>query len=95
MQVDPITLNLKPPGSELLKSKCDDPLSNFAFKCNLRRYSLVNALAASGEQWKNTVAQLNIDIGLLVGDCLFAAAFVTYSGQGLQLVHFQLNLSRV
>ena len=41
---------------------------------------LVNALAASGEQWKNTVAQLNIDNGLLVGDCLFAAAFVTYSG---------------
>ena len=41
---------------------------------------LVNALAASGEQWKNTVAQLKIDAGVLVGDCLFAAAFVTYSG---------------
>ena len=26
------------------------------------------------------MAQLNIDNGLLVGDCLFAAAFVTYSG---------------
>lgn len=41
---------------------------------------LVNALQASGEQWKNTVAQLNTDQGLLVGDCLYAAAFVTYSG---------------
>jgi len=41
---------------------------------------LVNALAASGEQWKNTVTQLNTDISLLVGDCLFAASFVTYAG---------------
>ena len=41
---------------------------------------LVNALAASGEQWKNDVAQLNIDNALLVGDCLYAAAFVTYAG---------------
>ena len=30
----------------------------------------MNALAASGEQWKNDVAQLKIDNGLLVGDCL-------------------------
>ena len=41
---------------------------------------LVNALAASGEQWKNTVAQLKIDNELLAGDCLYAAAFVTYAG---------------
>jgi hypothetical protein len=31
---------LKPPGIELLNLKCDDPLSNFAFNVNLRRYTL-------------------------------------------------------
>jgi len=29
---------LKPPGTESLKLKCDDLLSNFAFKFNMRRY---------------------------------------------------------
>jgi hypothetical protein len=31
VQVDPMKLNLKPPGTERLKLKCDDPLSIFAF----------------------------------------------------------------
>jgi hypothetical protein len=31
---------LKAPGSGRLKLKCDEPLSNFAFKFNLRRYSM-------------------------------------------------------
>jgi len=30
---------LKPPGSKLLKLKFDKPLSDFAFKFNLRRYN--------------------------------------------------------
>jgi hypothetical protein len=34
-------LNLNPPGSELLKLNCDDPISNFAFNLNLRRYKTV------------------------------------------------------
>ena len=38
MQVDPVKLNLKPPGTERLKVQCDDPLSDFAFNFNLRRY---------------------------------------------------------
>ena len=38
MQVDPIKPTLKAPGTERLKLKCDEPLSNFAFKFNLRRY---------------------------------------------------------
>ena len=38
MQVDPMKPTLKAPGSERLKLKCDEPLSNFAFKFNLRRY---------------------------------------------------------
>jgi len=39
VQVDLIKLSLKPPGTEHLKLKGDDPLSNFAFKFNLRRYT--------------------------------------------------------
>jgi len=31
---------LKAPGTERLKLKHDEPLSNFAFKFNLRRYSM-------------------------------------------------------
>jgi hypothetical protein len=34
VQVDPIEPTLKAPGSERLKLKCDDLLSNFAFKFN-------------------------------------------------------------
>jgi len=30
---------LKAPGAEPLKPKCDELLSNFAFNCNLRRYT--------------------------------------------------------
>ena len=40
MQVDPIKLTLKAPGTKRLKLKCDEPLSNFAFNINLRRYIL-------------------------------------------------------
>ena len=39
VQVDPMQLNLKPPGTVRLKLQCDDPLSNSGFKFNLRRYS--------------------------------------------------------
>jgi hypothetical protein len=43
VQVDPMnpTPVLKAPGSKKclkLRAKCDEPLSDFAFKCNLRRY---------------------------------------------------------
>jgi hypothetical protein len=36
----------KPPGTKLLKLKCDILLSSFAFKFNLRRYTLRAANAA-------------------------------------------------
>ena len=39
MQVEPIKPVLKAPGSMLLKLRYDGPLSNFAFKVNLRRYN--------------------------------------------------------
>ena len=38
MQVDPIKPVLKAPGTEHLILKYDQPLSNFAFKFNMRRY---------------------------------------------------------
>ena len=38
MQVDPIKPTLKAPGINRLKLNHDDPLSNFGFKFNLRRY---------------------------------------------------------
>jgi hypothetical protein len=34
---------LKPPGTEHLKLRCDEALSNLAFNFNLRRYSMVRA----------------------------------------------------
>ena len=41
---------------------------------------LINALAASAEQWKVTVEQMTKDSGVLIGDMLLAAAFVSYTG---------------
>jgi hypothetical protein len=38
VQVDPTKFKLKPPGTERLKVKFDEPLSNFVFKFKLRRY---------------------------------------------------------
>ena len=40
MQVDPIKPKLKPPRSKRLKLKCDEPLSKFAVKFNLRRFTM-------------------------------------------------------
>ena len=40
MHVDPIKPTLKPPGTERLKLIYYGPLSNLAFKFNLRRYSM-------------------------------------------------------
>jgi hypothetical protein len=43
VQVDPMKPTLKPPGTNRLKLKCDEPLSNFAFKFNWRRYTTARA----------------------------------------------------
>ena len=42
VQVEPVTPPLKAPGTKRLKLTCEEPLSNFAFNINLRRYSLVH-----------------------------------------------------
>ena len=39
MQDDPIKIKLKALGTKRLKLKYDEPLSKFAFKFNLRRYT--------------------------------------------------------
>jgi hypothetical protein len=44
VQVDPIKPTLKAPGIKLLKLTYDKPLSNFAFKFKLRRYTLAARL---------------------------------------------------
>jgi len=41
VQVDPMKLTLKAPGTKHSKLQYDVQLSNFAFKSNLRRYSMV------------------------------------------------------
>ena len=38
VQIDPIKPTLKVPGTKLLKLEYDEPLSNLAFKINVRRY---------------------------------------------------------
>ena len=67
MQVDPIKFGLKAPGSERLKLKYDELLSNVAFKTNLRRYSLaraaLTALAAlaGGRGWEAILRAADAD----------------------------------
>jgi len=41
VQVDPIRPKLKAPGTKRLTLKCDESLSSFAFKLNLRRHTAV------------------------------------------------------
>ena len=59
VQVDPIKPTLKAPGTKLLKLKCDKPLSNFAFKINLRRYTM-GPVSMHGpfDEWVNKYAQM-------------------------------------
>ena len=57
VQVDPIKPTLKAPGIKLLNLNYDRPLSNFAFKFNLRRYSWVRARRwAGGHAWPSPSA---------------------------------------
>ena len=61
MQVGPSKPVLKAPGTKRLKLTCDELLSNYAFKFNLRRYikgALVVARVVSGEEFVVTVVDL-------------------------------------
>jgi len=46
VQVDPMKPTLKAPGTKRLKLQYGEPLSNFAFKFNLRRYNLAGLAGA-------------------------------------------------
>ena len=58
VQVDPIKPTLKAPGTNRLTLKCDEPVSTFAFKLNLRRYTL-EATAACPQRRRVRVHSLN------------------------------------
>ena len=45
-----------------------------------RASKLVSGLAGEKDRWEKTVADLESQIGLLPGDCLVAAAFLSYMG---------------
>ena len=51
VQVDTINPALKAPGSERLKLKYEERLSNFAFKSNLRRCMEVTDPRSAGTDW--------------------------------------------
>jgi len=57
VQVDPINPVLKAPGTESLKPRYDELLSNFAFKFNLRHYTTVQATLE--EDHSNFVVAMN------------------------------------
>jgi len=47
VQVDPIKPTLKASGTKRLKLECDEPISDCAFKFNLRRYILGEVAVAA------------------------------------------------
>jgi len=61
VQVDPIKPTLKAPGTQQLKLKYDEPLSNFAFNFKLHRYTTGLAVAMA--------AQLGVDPSLAAAGC--------------------------
>ena len=79
MQVDPIKHTLKAPGTKRLKLKCDEPLSDFAFNLNLRRYIL---------------SSLSSFMSIAVLLFLFLIVFAIV-GRGLHSSTSQLNLSGI
>ena len=63
VQVDPIKPTLKPSGAKRLKLKYDGPLSNFAFKFNLRRCTTARSTSTrcvSGRGLHSFTFQLNL-----------------------------------
>ncbi|XP_069502374.1 dynein axonemal heavy chain 2 [Ambystoma mexicanum] len=64
--------------SELMEIKLD------------RAGQLVSGLAGEKERWEATVAGLEEDLGYLVGDCLLAAAFLSYMGPFLSMYRDEL-----
>ena len=76
MQVDPIKPTLIAPGLKLLKLKCNEPPSNFAFKFDLHHYTSGRRI----DQFGNAKATLVF--------FLFGLSWYGGAGQGLTFVHF-------
>jgi len=62
VQVEPMNPMLKPPGTQCLKLKHDDPLSTFAVNFSMRRYSEVNAYGIddNGESYADITQTVGI-----------------------------------
>ena len=58
MQLDPIKLTVKAPGTKRLKLKCDKLLSTSAFKLNLRRYTKAADLEVRSAETNGHMAPL-------------------------------------
>jgi hypothetical protein len=80
VQVDATKPTLKAPGTKRLKLKCGKPLSRFAFKVNLRRYSMGWAVVAS------------VVYGAFFGA---RCGWLQHEGRGLHSFPFPLNLSLI
>jgi hypothetical protein len=57
---------LKAPGTKRLKLESDEPLSSFAFKFNLRRYSLAGDGTAGFRDGPGAVARFSLPTGVAV-----------------------------
>jgi hypothetical protein len=84
VQVAPMKPKSKPPGTKRLKLKHDEPLSNFAFKFDMRRYSV--GAPPPRRDWCSAR-----EVGGVVGR---RARPQSGQGRGLHSSTSQLNVSR-
>jgi len=96
VQVDPIKPTLKAPGTQRLNLKCDGPLSNVAFKFNLRRYIMLDASLRAAPVQRSlmpTPASSAAPSGISARSGVSAAgASAGAARQGLTLVHLSAQL---
>ena len=67
VQVDPNKPMLKPPGTQHLKLKCDELLSRFAFKFNLRRYNQGRVMFFLGNKYGADLCDLALELPPVAG----------------------------
>jgi len=72
VQVDPIKPKLKPPGTKRLNLKHGEPPSRFAFKFNLRGYSLAHARRGSRAHVPGRVGRLARHSGMAQHECMLS-----------------------
>ena len=82
VQVDPIKPTLKAPVIKLSKLTCDKPLSKFAFKFRLRRYTVGARGRSAAAAAPRTVAPLAAGPAYRTGASTTGAAYCTRTPQG-------------